>query len=164
VPVLYDVDGRVARLTLNRPERGNALMPALSPSSPSACATLISTRACTYCCSPAPAPGGLLRRLRSWSRAPRESRVLEERAEILVQRIARMPINQLTMMKLLVNDTLHAQGVHASQVLGTVFDGIARHTAEGYAFQQRAAARGFRDAVRERDEPFGDAGRSTFKG
>ena len=49
-------------------------------------------------------------------------------------------------------------------MLGTVFDGIARHTAEGYAFQQHAAEHGFRDAVRERDEPFGDVGRSTFKG
>jgi enoyl-CoA hydratase len=68
------------------------------------------------------------------------------------------------MMKLLVNQTLYSQGLHASQVLGTVFDGIARHTAEGYGFQQYAAEHGFRDAVRERDEPFGDAGRSTFKG
>lgn len=89
---------------------------------------------------------------------------LDERADALVRRIARMPINQLMMMKLLVNESLHAQGVHASQTLGVVFDGIARHTREGYAFQQRAAERGFRDAVRERDEPFGDAGRSTFKG
>jgi len=67
-------------------------------------------------------------------------------------------------MKLLVNQTLFAQGIHAVQLLGTVFDGIARHTAEGYAFQQHAAERGFREAVRERDEPFGDAGRSTAKG
>jgi enoyl-CoA hydratase len=52
----------------------------------------------------------------------------------------------------------------ATQILGTVFDGIARHTPEGYAFQQRAASAGFKDAVRERDEPFGDAGSSTFKG
>jgi enoyl-CoA hydratase len=89
---------------------------------------------------------------------------LEGRAEILAQRIARMPINQLMMMKLLVNQTLYSQGLHASQVLGTVFDGITRHTAEGYAFQQDAAEHGFRHAVRERDEPFGDAGRSTFKG
>ena len=42
-------------------------------------------------------------------------------------------------------------------MLGTVFDGIARHTPEGYAFQQRAAEAGFKEAVRERDEPFGDA-------
>jgi enoyl-CoA hydratase len=89
---------------------------------------------------------------------------LDERAEVLVQRIARLPLNQLMMMKLLVNQTLYSQGLQASQVLGTVFDGIARHTAEGYAFQQHAAEHGFRDAVRERDEPFGDAGRSTFKG
>jgi enoyl-CoA hydratase len=89
---------------------------------------------------------------------------LDERAEVLVQRIARLPVNQLMMMKLLVNQTLYSQGLHSSQVLGTVFDGIARHTAEGYAFQQHAADHGFRDAVRERDEPFGDAGRSTFKG
>jgi enoyl-CoA hydratase len=90
--------------------------------------------------------------------------LLDERTEALLARIARMPINQLMMMKLLVNQTLYSQGLHASQVLGTVFDGIARHTAEGYAFQRNAAEHGFRDAVRERDEPFGDAGRSTFKG
>jgi enoyl-CoA hydratase len=89
---------------------------------------------------------------------------LDERTEILLARIARMPVNQLMMMKLLVNQTLYSQGLHASQVLGTVFDGIARHTAEGYAFQRNAAEQGFREAVRERDEPYGDAGRSTFKG
>jgi enoyl-CoA hydratase len=89
---------------------------------------------------------------------------LDERTEILLERIARVPVNQLMMMKLLVNQTLYAQGLHATQMIGTVFDGIARHTAEGYAFQQRAAEAGFREAVRERDEPFGDAGLSTFKG
>lgn len=89
---------------------------------------------------------------------------LDERTEILVERIARMPLNQLQMMKLLVNQSLYAQGLHATQLLGTLFDGIARHTREGYAFQQRAAQAGFRTAVRERDEPFGDAGASTFKG
>jgi enoyl-CoA hydratase len=89
---------------------------------------------------------------------------LVQRTEILLERIARMPVNQLMMMKLLVNETLYAQGLHGAQVLGTVFDGIARHTTEGHAFRARAAQDGFRDAVRERDEPFGDLGRSTFKG
>ena len=89
---------------------------------------------------------------------------LPERTEALVERIARVPVNQLAMMKLLVNQALFAQGLHTTQVLGTVFDGIARHTPEGYAFQRRAAHDGYREAVRERDEPFGDAGRSTFKG
>jgi enoyl-CoA hydratase len=45
-----------------------------------------------------------------------------------------------------------------------VFDGISRHTAEGYSFVRRAAEAGFREAVRERDEPFGDAGRRVFRG
>jgi len=89
---------------------------------------------------------------------------LDERAEALVQRIARLPVNQLMMMKLLVNQALYAQGLHSAQMLGVVFDGIARHTAEGYAFQRHAAQDGFRAAVRGRDEPFGDLGRSTFKG
>ena len=89
---------------------------------------------------------------------------LDARTEVLVDRIARNPVNQLQMMKLLVNQSLYAQGLHATQVLGSVFDGIARHTREGYGFQQRAAEAGFRAAVRERDEPFGDHGASTYKG
>jgi enoyl-CoA hydratase/carnithine racemase len=93
-----------------------------------------------------------------------EPDMLDERTEILVERIARLPLNQLQMMKLLVNQSLYAQGLHQTQLIGTLFDGIARHTPEGYAFQQRAAQDGFRTAVRERDEPFGDAGASTFKG
>jgi len=89
---------------------------------------------------------------------------LDARFETLLDRIARVPVNQLVMMKLLVNQTVMAAAVGATQILGTVFDGIARHTREGYAFQQRAAEAGFRQAVRERDDPFGDAGRSTYKG
>jgi enoyl-CoA hydratase len=84
---------------------------------------------------------------------------LDERAEALVERIARVPVNQLQMMKLLVNQSLYAQGLHATQVIGTVFDGITRHTKEGYAFQALAMREGFKEAVRQRDEPFGDYGR-----
>ena len=83
---------------------------------------------------------------------------LDERFEALIGRIALVPVNQLVMSKLLVNQTLYSQGLHATQVLGTVFDGVARHTREGYAFQARAAEAGFKQAVRERDQPFGDAG------
>jgi len=94
--------------------------------------------------------------------APRET--LDARFEALLERVARLPVNQLVMMKLLLNQTVMAQGLHTTQLLGTVFDGVARHTAEGYAFQQRAAEAGFKQAVRERDQPFGDPGPSTFKG
>lgn len=89
---------------------------------------------------------------------------LDERFEVLLERIARQPVNQLMMMKLMIHQTAMNQGLYSSQTLATVFDGIARHTKEGYAFQQRAAEAGFKKAVRERDEPFGDAGPSTFKG
>jgi enoyl-CoA hydratase len=87
---------------------------------------------------------------------------LDERFERLLERVARMPINQLVMMKLLVNQTVEAQGLRQSQTLGTFFDGIARHTEEGHAFVRRAAESGFREAVRERDEPFGDHGLDGF--
>jgi enoyl-CoA hydratase/carnithine racemase len=84
---------------------------------------------------------------------------LDERVEGLVQRIARLPLNQLQMMKLLCNHALESAGLGANQVLGTLLDGIARHTREGYAFQALAGREGFREAVRQRDDPFGDFGR-----
>lgn len=86
---------------------------------------------------------------------------LDERFEALLERVARLPINQLVMMKMLVNQSLYAQGLHQTQLLGTFFDGIARHTEEGHEFVRRAAEGGFKEAVRERDEPFGDFGRGT---
>jgi len=87
--------------------------------------------------------------------APNAAR-LDERFEYLLDRIARVPVNQLMMMKLMINQTLMAQGLYQSQMLGTIFDGIARHTKEGYEFQRRAAEAGFKQAVRERDEPFAE--------
>ena len=87
---------------------------------------------------------------------------LDERFEGLLERIARMPLNQLVMMKLLSNQVAYAQGLHATQLLGTFFDGITRHTPEGHAFAARAVESGFREAVRERDEPFGDFGLEGF--
>ena len=79
---------------------------------------------------------------------------LDERFEALLERVALTPVNQLVMMKLLVNQALYAQGLHATQALGVFFDGIARHTPEGYEFARRAAEQGWQAAVRERDEPY----------
>jgi enoyl-CoA hydratase/carnithine racemase len=89
---------------------------------------------------------------------------LDDRTEILLERIARVPLNQLMMAKLALNSALLAQGVATSGMVSTVFDGIARHTREGHGFVERAVAVGYREAVRERDEPFGDAGRTVFRG
>jgi enoyl-CoA hydratase/carnithine racemase len=85
------------------------------------------------------------------------SEVLDERFAATLARLALLPTNQLTMMKLLINQTVMGSGLHAAQLLGTVLDGLARHTPEGYAFQKRAAEAGFKRAVYERDLPFGDA-------
>ncbi len=84
---------------------------------------------------------------------------LDQRFEELLARVARLPINQLVMHKLAINQSLYAQGLQGTQALSVIFDGIARHTPEGFAFQRRAAEGGFKQAVRERDEPFGDYGR-----
>jgi enoyl-CoA hydratase len=46
-------------------------------------------------------------------------------------------------------------------MISTVFDGVARHTPEGHAFVAQSREHGFREAVRQRDEPFGDHGRRT---
>ena len=86
---------------------------------------------------------------------------LDERFEGLLERVARLPVNQLVMMKLLINQTMLGQGLNSAQVLATMFDGVARHTKEGYAFQKRAAEVGFKQAVKERDEPFSEASAVT---
>jgi enoyl-CoA hydratase len=83
---------------------------------------------------------------------------LEARAMALAERMARVPLNQLTMLKMLCNEPAEHMGLRSSQLLGSFFDGVARHTQEGREFVTRAQEVGFRQAVRERDAPFGDYG------
>jgi enoyl-CoA hydratase len=83
---------------------------------------------------------------------------LRARGDELAARIARLPLNQLVMLKALCNEPAEAMGLAASRRLGTLFDGVARHTQEGLDFVERAGEVGFRQAVRERDDPFGDYG------
>jgi enoyl-CoA hydratase len=75
----------------------------------------------------------------------------------LARRVARLPANQLQMMKLLVNQAYEQMGLHGTQLIGTLLDGAARHTPEGLAFT-RAAMEDVRAAVAARDAPFGDYG------
>jgi enoyl-CoA hydratase len=84
---------------------------------------------------------------------------LIDRALGLARRIARLPLNQLQMMKWAVGDVAARQyQPDSSRLLGFLFDGIARHTQEGLDFVKRAQEIGWRQAVRERDDPFGDYG------
>jgi enoyl-CoA hydratase len=82
---------------------------------------------------------------------------LDEAALALCRRIACLPANQLQFMKMLVNNALDQQGLAATQTLGTLLDGAARHTPEGSAFSREAAA-DLKAAIRARDEAFGDYG------
>ncbi len=84
--------------------------------------------------------------------------VLHEHALTLARRMARVPTTQLVMLKLLCNQTAEHLGMAQTRLLGTLFDGIARHTQEGLDFVRRSEEVGFRQAVRERDDPFGDYG------
>jgi enoyl-CoA hydratase/carnithine racemase len=206
----YDVDGRIARITFNRPEQGNAITPDTpvelahaverADLDPRSGGTDIALHADQIVIAAdakigypptrvwgVPSAGLWAHRLGD-QRAKRllltgdtlngreavewglaieapEPEDLDARTEILVDRIAAMPINQLMMVKLALNSALFAQGVQNSQMVSTVFDGISRHTREGYSFAARAAEVGFRQAVAERDStPYDDFGPSTNKG
>ncbi|HEY2772943.1 MAG TPA: crotonase/enoyl-CoA hydratase family protein [Candidatus Binatia bacterium] len=83
---------------------------------------------------------------------------LLEHATAFAERMAQVPTSQLVMLKLLCNQTAENMGMASTRTLGVLFDGIARHTQEGLDFVTRAGDVGFRQAVRERDDPFGDYG------
>ena len=84
---------------------------------------------------------------------------LHEHAMALAQRIALVPATQLEMVTWALNAVAaEMYDPAASRRLGTLFDGVARHTQEGLDFVARSEQVGFREAVRERDRPFGDYG------
>ena len=76
---------------------------------------------------------------------------LDAAVERLAARMASVPRNQLVLQKLMVNQAYENMGLATTQLVATLFDGIARHTPEGMAFKRRAEALGWQQAVRERD-------------
>ena len=85
---------------------------------------------------------------------------LDAAVETLADRIAGVPINQLVMQKLMINQAYDNMGLQGTQLLATLFDGIARHSPEGRWFQGFASQHGFGEAVRWRDSgrPIPDGG------
>src|SRR5437899_3312602 len=83
--------------------------------------------------------------------------------DAIAERMAQVPTTQLVMLKLLCNQTAENMGLASSRLIGLLFDGIARHTQEGLDFVTKAREVGFRQAVRERDDPFGDYGSGPRK-
>jgi enoyl-CoA hydratase len=82
---------------------------------------------------------------------------LDEAARTLAQRVAKLPSNQLQMMKLLVNQAYEQMGLRVTQLIGTLLDGSARDTPEGTEFT-RKAIENLGKAISDRDAPFGDYG------
>ena len=76
---------------------------------------------------------------------------LDEHVAALTERIAGVPRNQLAMLKTVVNQAYGNMGLASTQLLATLFDGVARHTPEGVSFKQRAEDVGWRQAITERD-------------
>ena len=76
---------------------------------------------------------------------------LDAEVEKLAERMATVPVNQLMMQKLVVNQAIEAMGLKQTQMFATIFDGITRHSPEGINFKHRAEDVGWKQAVRERD-------------
>ena len=76
---------------------------------------------------------------------------LDQRVAELANRIKGIPRNQLMMNQMMVNQALENMGLTGTQMLATLFDGMARHSPEGLWFKQRAEEVGFGQAVQERD-------------
>ena len=84
----------------------------------------------------------------------RLSSFIEEEAK-LYQNI---PANQLALNKLLINQAFENMGLRTTQMLGTFFDGVTRNTEEALRWTEEFAEKGFREVIRERDEPWQDYG------
>ncbi len=76
---------------------------------------------------------------------------LDDAVERLAERMAGVPINQLVMQKMMINQAYDNMGLQTTQNLAILFDGITRHSPEGRWFVDFAREHGFAAAVRWRD-------------
>tara|TARA_Y100000739_G_C20599140_1_gene461997 strand:- start:1344 stop:2189 length:846 start_codon:yes stop_codon:yes gene_type:complete len=76
---------------------------------------------------------------------------LDQYVENLADRMASVPINQLAMQKMIINQSMESSGLMQMQRMSTIFDGISRHSPEGVEFKDRVDSIGWKKAVEERD-------------
>jgi enoyl-CoA hydratase len=74
----------------------------------------------------------------------------------LANQLAGLPLTQLAAMKLIVNQAYENMGLHSTQTLGPILDGLMRNTPEGLGFVAKAASEGVGAAIAGRDGPFAD--------
>lgn len=77
---------------------------------------------------------------------------LDDAVDALADRITGVPINQLVMQKLMINQAYDNMGLASTQQMAVLFDGITRHSPEGRWFVEFAQQHGFDAAVRWRDQ------------
>jgi enoyl-CoA hydratase len=70
--------------------------------------------------------------------------------------LVNLPLSQLAAMKLIVNQTYENMGLHSTQTLGPILDGLMRNTPDAEAFIDKATTEGVRAATQERDAAFAD--------
>ena len=86
---------------------------------------------------------------------------LEETVRALAERLASIPLSQLSAMKLVVNQAYENMGLASTQTLGPILDGLMRNTPDAKRFIELAEREGVSGAVASRDEPFGDYSQAT---
>jgi len=88
---------------------------------------------------------------------------LSDRVEEHARKFEHIPGNQLALNKLLINQAFENMGLRTTQLLGTFFDGVTRHTEEAYRWAESFETKGFREVIKERDAPWGDYGERPRK-
>ncbi|HEY7295056.1 MAG TPA: crotonase/enoyl-CoA hydratase family protein [Dehalococcoidia bacterium] len=83
---------------------------------------------------------------------------LGQETERYARRFRHIPANQLALNKLLINQAFENMGLRTTQLLGTFFDGVTRHTEEALRWRESFGEIGFRETIRRRDAPFADYG------
>ena len=81
---------------------------------------------------------------------------LEETVAQFASDLARIPLSQLSAMKLVVNHAYENMGLASTQTLGPILDGLMRNTPDALEFIEKAASEGVRSVVEQRDGPWGD--------
>ena len=64
---------------------------------------------------------------------------------------------------MLINQAYENMGLRTTQMMGTFFDGVTRHTEEAYRWAESFEEKGFREVIKERDAPWGDYGERVRK-
>jgi enoyl-CoA hydratase len=150
--VLYEEREAVAFVTINRPEKKNTLTEAVIQGIADGL-----ERAKQYLLTGCEIDSATALRIGLVSEV-HPAAELGRRVEEHARRFRNIPANQLALNKLLINQAYENMGLRTTQLLGTFFDGVTRHTEEAYRWAESFAEGGFRDVIRDRDRPWGDYG------